>query len=601
MQRNSKQYLKKLFWSKISNKLVAGRPRRGPAVRLWGWLLVTILTFISLLSVKYLLKPGFHYGHDSLWHVQRITAMYQELKKGHFPVRWVSSLDNKYGVPLFNYVYPGPYYLAAGLMFLGLGNVAAFNLTTAFFYVLGGLGMYFLFRRKPFVGFVSALIYLFTPYQFVNLFVRGAFGEIAVMGLAPWVFVALEDFKVKQQLKWYHPIPLALALISHNFLGPILFALTFIYLLIIKLPVTGHPRRGLEVRLCGWSLVVSLALASFFLLPMFFERSYLLSSVERNFSFKYSDHFVYPQQLFYSKWDYWYSMPGIAKDGMTFQLGFANIIIFLTTILMLLLSKRLTVNGEQLTKLKFFLLSFFFFLFLTLPYSAFIWRSLPLMQAMQFPWRFLAFTTLISAILSGLVLEIIAQRSKTLTFIIGIGLVFLAIFNTRHYHRSMRTLSQKEFQTYQQIYADKTTTSARSELIPKWAPKERWQPIDPGLVGLRLAKYDGGSRVDKIKDREDNIYFTAFAENDRVKLRLYRNYFPSWHATIDGQKLALSPSESGEIIIPLQSGKHSYHLWVGQTNLEKLANLISLITFLYILYLSFMSRFFNKRGRSFTK
>ena len=394
--------------------------------------LLTILTLISLFSVKYLLKPGFHYGHDSLWHVQRITAMYQELKKGHFPVRWVSSLDNKYGAPLFNYVYPGPYYLAAGLMFLGLGNVAAFNLITVFFYVLGGWGMYFLFRQKPLIGFFTALLYLFTPYQFVNLFVRGAFGEITVIGLAPWVFVSIKDLQDNQKLRWHHPLPLAFALISHNFLGLILFALTFFYLLIFKFPLTFY-----------FSLLTSLALSSFFLIPMFFERSYLLSSVEQNFSFKYSDHFVYPKQLLYSKWDYWFSMPGTDKDGMTFQLGFANIFIILLSTYFLIKAKGQRQKARG--KLMFFLLTFFFFIFLMLPQSNFVWRSLPLMQAMQFPWRFLAFTTLISAILDGLVLEIVEQRSKTLTFIIGTGLVLLAIFNTRNYHRSMRTLTQTEF------------------------------------------------------------------------------------------------------------------------------------------------------------
>ncbi len=599
MQRNSKQYLKKLSWSKISNKLVTGRPRRGPAVRLWGWSLVTILTLISLFSVKYLLKPGFHYGHDAIWHVERITAMYQELKKGHFPVRWVSDLDNKYGVPLFNYVYPGPYYLAAILMFFGFGNVASFSLTTAFFYLLGGWGMYFLFRRRPSIGFISALIYLFTPYQFVNLFVRGAFGEIAVMGLAPWVFVFIQDLQEKQKLKWYHPLPLALALISHNFLGPILFFLSLLYLMINRSQITPKgslsPKAGF--RTDYRSLVISFALASFFLAPMFFERSYLLSSVEHNFSFKYNDNFVYPQQLFYSKWGYGYSMPGVVKDGMTFQLGFANIVIVILTLFMFAFFRSRITDYRLL----FFLFSFLFFIFLMLPQSNFVWRSLPLMQAMQFPWRFLAFTTLISAILSGLVLEIIAQRSKTLTFIIGIGLVFLAIFNTRHYHRSMRTLTQTEFQKLHYLYVYKTATSIRSELIPKWAPKERWKPTGISLVGQRLAKCGGNPRVENIQDDGDSISFTAISENNFAKLRLYRNYFPSWHANVDGQKLALSPSESGEIIIPLQSGEHSYHLWVGQTNLEKFANLISLITFSYILYLSFMSWFPNRRVRFFTK
>ena len=102
-----------------------------------------------------------------------------------------------------------------------------------------------------------------------------------------------------------------------------------------------------------------------------------------------------------------------------------------------------------------------------------------------------------------------------------------------------------------------------------------------------MAKYDGGLRLVNLQEGEDKLSFTAIAENDRVKLRLYRNYFPSWHATVDGQKLALSPSESGEIIIPLKSGKHSYHLWVGQTNLEEFSNWFSLLS----CFLIFFSRF----------
>ncbi len=557
------------------------------------WLPVAILTSISLFSAKYLLQPGFHYSHDALWHVQRITAMFQELKQRHFPVRWVANLDNGYGVPLFNYVYPGPYYLAAFLMFLGLGNVAAFNLTTVFFYLLGGWGMYFLFRQNRWVGFFTALIYLFTPYQFVNLFVRGAFGEIAVMGLAPWVFVAIQDLKHRQHLRWYHPLPLFFALISHNFLGLILFGVVLTYLVFTKLPVTSH-----------WSLVTSLALASFFLIPMFFERGYLLSDTQQNFSFKYSDHFVYPKQLLYSKWDYWFSMPGIKNDGMTFQLGFANITIVLLTLIYLIFLKAKGNLPAQAGRLKastshFLLLTsyFFLFVFLTLPYSKFIWDSIPLMQAMQFPWRLLAFTTIFSSILGGIILQQISHRNKSLSFFLGSFLVVLAFINTRHYHRSMRTLTQTEFQELHRLYANKTTTSARSELIPKWAPKERWNPIDPGLVGQRLAKYDGGVKIINLQESTDHLTFIADAENDRVKLRLYRNYFPSWQGKIDGrQKLVLSPTKTGEIIIPLQAGKHTYHLWVGQTNLEKLANLISLFAISYILYLMVSEHKVKKYG-----
>jgi hypothetical protein len=63
-----------------------------------------------------------------------------------------------------------------------------------------------------------------TPYQFLNIIVRGALGEILALGLIPWVLCSFASLAAaKNSLKWYHPLPLALLLIAHNFLG-ILFA-----------------------------------------------------------------------------------------------------------------------------------------------------------------------------------------------------------------------------------------------------------------------------------------------------------------------------------------------------------------------------------------
>ncbi len=221
-----------------------------------------------------------------------------------------------------------------------------------------------------------------------------------------------------------------------------------------------------------------------------------------------------------------------------------------------------------------------------LPQSDFVWRLFPLMQVIQFPWRLLAFTTLLSVLLGGFLLQKINHRHKILTFFLGCFLVSLAVINTRHYHRPMKTFTSQEFQSLYQLYAHKTTTSSRTELVPRWAPKQRYRPTDPTLFGDYLAKYSGGLRFLNANQQPGDLSFDVLAENDHSWIRVYQNYFPSWQATIDGQPTDLKPSSSGEILIRTKQGKHHYHLWVGQTDLERVADFISLLALVYIIYLA---------------
>jgi len=102
----------------------------------------------TLYQLNSFLKPFWPTSHDGLYHIIRIREYYYELIHGQFPVRWTDRLDNAYGLPLFNYIYPGPYMLSSVFLAVGLNEVDAYKTVFLLSYFLGIYGYYFLFRKK---------------------------------------------------------------------------------------------------------------------------------------------------------------------------------------------------------------------------------------------------------------------------------------------------------------------------------------------------------------------------------------------------------------------------------------------------------------------
>lgn len=526
------------------------------------------LILFAAWSLHPMFASGMMQTHDGLWHVQRAAEMFAMLRAGEFPVRWAASLDNGFGIPLFNFVYPLPYYLAAGLMFLRVSPISALKVVTAVFYTLGGLGMYrFFVKKSPLAALTASIVYLVTPYQLVNIFVRGDIGETIVLGMAPWVLVRLRAVQSSGRLRWYDPLPLALAIISHNFLGIILAAAALIYILVrdlhhIKLPLL--------------SIMLSLGLSAFFWLPMIGESGLLLSNATHNYTFVWSDHFICPWQLLYSKWDYWYSMPGCDKDGFTFQLGFANLAAiagFIVTSLWFW--KKLSARSRRLRIM--WIIAGGFTTLAMVPAGIFIWRIFRVLQVMQFPWRLLAVMVLVTSVMAGLSLVALHKKFPKLSILLAASYLLLALVNTRNYHSPVRILSAEEFAEQNRLFAGRTTTSIRDEVVPATAPLVRWKTENnPRLVTPYFGMEQGAAQIHEATDTGLSLTFTAFGENNRATAIYYKNYFPSWVATVDGKPFTLDRTPTGEIVIHLLHGEHAYHVWVSSTPLETAGNLVTL-------------------------
>lgn len=518
------------------------------------WWITALIIVVGVWQIKNLWGGWWPSSHDGIFHLIRLEEIKKMIEAGYFPVRWGLNLDNGYGVPVFNFVYPGPYYSAWLLTIVGLKTTTALKMTVALFYLLGGWGVFEWLKERGWKKAVAgAIVYLALPYQFVDIFVRGAYGEVAAMGLLPWLMVTMDRTN-----NWKKgALVVGLLLISHSFISWLALGLMMGYLVITK----KMGRQQLK------SLTAGLAIAAFFWLPMAGESRWLGSGRDGGFTFDYREHFVYFKQLIYGKWDYWYSLPG-ENDGMSFQLGIASIMSLVLAVFILIK------NRFRDKETRWWVLGYAGAVFLMLPGSDWVWRIIKILQIVQFPWRWLFLTVFLTP---GLLVGALAGiKEKKWRAGWGIMIVSLALINSRNYRRPMLQLSREETEKQYDLLARGTTTVVRSEVAPYWAKETPYKTREVEWVGenqkIIEAKMEGKSLVFEVEGGEGK------------KIRINRNYFPSWKLeTAKGEKVAIGPGENGEIVFEPRPGLWQYKLKLGSTWLETVANLVSIIGIICLL------------------
>lgn len=527
-----------------------------------------VLTTLALLLIFAVFPKGFYANHDGIFHIYRIEEAWNMLKAGQFPLRWAGNFDQGFGIPLFTFIYPLPYYLGA-VLYRFLGSIWALKLSVASAYVLSGWGMYTLFSKRGVVqALFLALLYLMTPYLFLNIFVRGALGEVWALAIIPWVFVAMNNLQSSQKLRWYHPLPLGFLLIAHNFLG-----ILFTGFLVGKIFLTKGFKKS---RIA--SLLISIGLASFFILPMFFQKNLLYSFENKDLTFRYDQHFVYLRQFLYGKWDYWYSIDG-PNDGMSFQLGVAQMLVaFLGALAIILNRKRTTAD-------LYLILAYLGSIFLMTSHSKFIWEKLSLLQSVQFPWRLLFMPAVLTPLLGAHALDLF--KNKKLISIVMLVILIVGFWNVRNYRRPIKYLDLTDYTDLYRLYYNKTSTTFRTEILPKWSgPSERYKSdellVNSGNMIIDSLSFDSLSLKATINNKPDPA---------EARVTLLRNFYPGWQLIMDGsKKIELKPGNDGMISFTPELGTHTYTLTMVNTPLEKLANLISLLSLISIGVLAYRGK-----------
>lgn len=362
--------------------------------------------------------------HDDT-QVVRVQQMYKALRDGRFPVRWVPDLGYGYGYPIFNFYNPLAYYFGASGMFLGFNVITATKLMFVI-PIIGSLFSMYLLSRLAFsrwAALLSGVLYLYAPYHGVQIYVRGSVAEYWAYAVLPLIFWAILKHRVV-----VGGIICAGLILSHNLTAFI--SIPFIVMIMAFQLFQSAHKRSLFAAFC-LLFMIGLGLSAFFWIPATAEapKTRVAEMVFQEFDPPVL-HLISPLQLWTSSWGYGGSSPKL-DDGLSFQIGKIHVIGSIAAISILLycsISKKKLIMQQSSNMTIFYLFGLLLSLFFVLPFSAPIWNAFSILSYIQFPWRFLAFSSLFSSLLTAFVVESFVEKLSLHKIFGPLFIVFCILF-----------------------------------------------------------------------------------------------------------------------------------------------------------------------------
>lgn len=526
---------------------------------------IFLIGIICSLYLFPLIIHPFYVSHDGENHVARFGAYFKAFKDGQFPPRWAGDLNYSYGSPLFIFFYPLPGYI--GSLFHAFG----FNLQDSFKLVMGlsfiaAPVMFYLWARKlaqEHIAFLSAFVYGLAPYHFLDLYVRGDIGEVVSFVFIPGVFLAIENNKKKLHIASFimGSVFYAFLILSHN-----IMSLIFSFIFTVYIIVSNYSQ-GKKIIFNILMLFTGLLLSSYFWLPALLESKYINSQLFVGDFF--SSHFPRITQLLHPSWGFGSNVRD--DGGLSPQIGITHVFIVLVSIIVLLKNKN--------KKIPLFWLAIFLIAFgMSIEFSLFLWKNVPLLSQFQFPWRFTALSSFASASLAIFVFQ------KTNNKFIYISVLSTLIISSVFYSKVHKSINRPDF--YYLSFPATTYYHGESSTV--------WTAGDASLYPKsQLQIIDGKGKIVSSKKSSIEHRITVNSNSD-ITILDNTLYFPGWRVYIDKKEVIPEFQDlmhKGLITFKVPSGNHNVLVQFQDTKVRFLSNMVSLSSIIFVA----VCFLFNKR------
>lgn len=542
-------------------------------------LFLILFLILVLPTVWQTFLPGYFSMHDDL-QVMRIFQMEKCLQDGQIPCRWAPDMAYGFGQPMFNFYSAFPYYL--GILIKLLTSISIISSVKALFFIAifaSGIGMFLLSRK--FFGFwgglVSAIFYVYAPYHALDIYVRGALSESFALAILPflWLFLyeLIKEAKTKNIIAF--ALTLAALLTTHN-LSTMIYAV-FTSIWAIFWLVVEKKNLFKNIISLGVAGSLGVAMASFFIVPVFMEKPLIQSEFLSMNYLNYENHFVSLRQLFLDRsWGHGPSIFG-DTDDISFQIGIVHwIVAFLVG---LSLVKDLALR--KFNSKTFMLVLLFALLglntFLTHSKSLFIWKSIEeTMLFVQFPWRFLGPVIFFISLIAGASIPDI----KVVKAYIASTLIIIVIILNYNYFKPLYYFPEETDQT--KLSGELFIIQSKSAILD-YLP--RTAKMAPEHQAGQPSVSEGEGQISNYTVRSNYFFFDAEMYTDGT-VDIPVTYYPGWVVLDRETEISTRPDGMlGTIYIDLDEGKHLIRGRFTETPLRRNANLVTLAGFVGVLLL----------------
>src|SRR5215471_6999337 len=530
---------------------------------------------------------------DAAFHASWYSNFSKQLWAGDLYPRWLMDMNGGLGSPVFFFYPPVPYYLTSllrpffpndqwGLHQLGLAASIAL--------VGSGLTAYLWLRNlaDDFAAMLGAILYMAMPYHLASdLYVRAAFAEY-------WAFV------------W---IPLILYFIhrlvaGHRFavigvaVGWALLAMThppimvtfgvFPFLYAVVLAPKGK-RTGMSAQVT-MAVIAGTGLAAIYLVPALTDEAFVLLARDA------TGYFSYANWLFFSHFSLW------RDDKIVLVLLTANLIAIATCAFVI---NRSTAAAHKTLNRFWYAVAVVSVVMMT-ELSKPIWQVLPVLQKIQFPWRFNGMLSLATTGLLTMAISSWKQKAgsgvqslRIVTLVLILPWVPMTLWKINQVYRQTNSTQADISMRQEEMEQNRDPPEYR----PRWClptSSVNWESSVDEDLWAELMKTDiesllrsaghapghplepilidgtGNARILLRKPREVVLRVDTSAPTSLIVPQFF---YPYWSAHLAGETttLDLIPSQpNGFINLKVPGGNHDVVLRFERSRSEIIGALISL-------------------------
>ncbi len=486
---------------------------------------IAIIIFAVFIVLIPLIRRGFFVSDDGEWMIIRLSAFYQAFREGQFPVRFLGRLNNSYGYPVANFLYPGFLYIGSVLHAIGFSFVDSVKLILAGS-VIGATIFLYLWLRTFFTPRISAagvLSFVFAPYLLHDMYKRGSVGEVLAICWAAMGLYAIDSKK-----SWLFSLALALLIVSHNSLALLFSGFFLLYLMWLR-----------RINDFLYPYLLGVGMTTFFWLPAIIEQTYV----------------VFRSATVANPSEYLLKGLEISRVGLAFVV-FALI---------------LMIKHEVKQRVPFFICVLCGIVILTLPISAPVWKLTILKTYVQFPFRFLSLGLFVGPWIVAFALQRLRGGWRVAATVL---IAILWLHSVGDAFRSIRFTQEVEgYYT-----TNESTTTVHDEYMPRWVVmKPKTRPRE------RMEFINGSGRFDYRTVSTQLIDATVDAHTDSI-IQINTIYYPGWGASLNDRKVVIDyNNDAGVMRIAVPKGTYRLIVAFRETVSRFAADVVSIIAFILFL------------------
>ena len=542
----------------------------------------------------------------------------EQLWSGDLYPRWLMDMNSGLGSPTFYFYGPVAFYVSSlfhafvpatdlGWPAIGLSACAALAVSgfAAFIWLRDIAG-----RNGALAG---ALTYMILPYHLeIDILDRFAFGECWGLAWLPLVLAGahrctLGDKRAVPLLAFAY----ALLVMSHLpstllFSGvPVLYA--------VFVAPKGQMKRGVMLVVSG--MFAGGMLGAIYLLPAMTTQHYASVGAQVSGYFSYAQHFLFTNAPF--------DLPGKTQAFIDYALAFRSAVnraarVTLGILLAGYLVTLLIVRAERSGKLRpatgprsvdplrfasFWLAIAVAATFMMSPSSIAIWRALPMLQQVQFPWRInvvlVCAAAAVVASACALLIEHAAelrkndgQRPSAMVLVIALGVGVVALLGSQLLSaaRTLAELHAVGRNMPAQILVIDYEGNRPSTLRREFFTQEVMQHLGASLPRVSVAQGAGTAEVVSWHPRK--IVLDVDAQTD-MQLVVKQLYYPGWTARsrTDGVVLPVAPADPIALVsLQVPPGKREIVVSLDASTPERAGEAVSAVALAAIALVAWRNR-----------